>query len=254
MKTSSMHPLARMLLPLALCLLLASLTSSVQGDWWQKGRELLGNVVPSTTTSSLSNQQVASGLKEALRVGSESVVGQLGSLDGFNADPQVRIPLPDSFNRVRSALRPLGMSGMLDDLEVKLNRAAEHATPKAKQLFLQSIEAMTLDDVMGVYNGPPDAATRYFQGKMSTPLAAEMRPLVEQSLAEVGAIQSYDAVMSRYRNLPLVPDVKADLTGHVVDKGMDGIFHYLAREEMAIRQNPAKRTTELLRQVFGAKE
>jgi hypothetical protein len=89
---------------------------------------------------------------------------------------------------------------------------------------------------------------------MSTPLAAEMRPLVAESLAEVGAIQSYDAVMSRYRNLPLVPDVKADLTGHVVDKGMDGIFHYLAREEMAIRQNPAKRTTELLRQVFGAKE
>jgi hypothetical protein len=88
---------------------------------------------------------------------------------------------------------------------------------------------------------------------MSKPLAAEMRPLVTESLAEVGAIQSYDALMSRYRNLPLVPDVKADLTEHVVDQGMEGIFHYLAREEAAIRQNPAKRTTELLRQVFGAK-
>ena len=234
--------------------LLLSLVTSVQGDWWQKGRELLGNIAPATgTSSSLSSQQVAAGLKEALRVGSETVVGQLGTLDGFNADPEVRIPLPPSLDRVRTALGRVGMSGMLDDLEVKLNRAAERATPKARQLFMQSIEAMTLEDAMGIYQGPPDAATRYFQGRMSKPLAAEMRPLVTESLAEVGAIQSYDAVMSRYRNLPLLPDVKADLTEHVVDQGMEGIFHYLAREEAAIRQNPAKRTTELLQQVFGAK-
>ena len=250
MKPATRRLVARLLLP---TLLLSSLAGSVQGDWWQKGRELLGNIVPSSGSSGLSSQQVAAGLKEALRVGSETVVGQLGTLDGFNADPEVRIPLPASLDRVRSALRRVGMSDMLDDLEVKLNRAAEHATPRARQLFLQSIEAMTLEDAMGIYNGPPDAATRYFQERMSAPLAEEMRPLVAESLAEVGAIQSYDAVMSRYQSLPLVPDVKADLTGHVVDRGMAGIFHYLAREEAAIRQNPAKRTTELLQQVFGAR-
>ncbi|MCW8874175.1 MAG: DUF4197 domain-containing protein [Gammaproteobacteria bacterium] len=234
--------------------LLLSLVTSVQGDWWQKGRELLRNVAPATETSSnLSSQKVAAGLKEALRVGSETVVGQLGTLDGFNADPEVRIPLPPSLDRVRTALGRVGMSGMLDDLELKLNRAAEHATPKARQLFMQSIEAMTIKDAMGIYQGPPDAATRYFQDRMSEPLAEEMRPLVAESLAEVGAVQSYDAVMNRYRNLPLVPDIKADLTEHVVDQGMEGIFHYLAREEAAIRQNPVKRTTELLQQVFGAK-
>ncbi|HEY9150175.1 MAG TPA: DUF4197 domain-containing protein [Gammaproteobacteria bacterium] len=234
--------------------LLLSLVTSVQGDWWQKGRELLRNVAPATETSSnLSSQKVAAGLKEALRVGSETVVGQLGTLDGFNADPEVRIPLPPSLDRVRTALGRVGMSGMLDDLELKLNRAAEHATPRARQLFMQSIEAMTIEDAMGIYQGPPDAATRYFQDRMSEPLAEEMRPLVAESLAEVGAVQSYDAVMNRYRNLPLVPDIKADLTEHVVDQGMEGIFHYLAREEAAIRQNPVKRTTELLQQVFGAK-
>ncbi len=251
MKTTSICLANKVLLTVVLLL---SLVTSVQGDWWQKGRELLQNIAPATgTSSSLSSQQVAAGLKEALRVGSETVVGQLGTLDGFNADPEVRIPLPPSLDRVRTALGRVGMSGMLDDLEVKLNRAAERATPKARQLFMQSIEAMTIEDAMGIYQGPPDAATRYFQGRMSTPLAEEMRPLVTESLAEVGAIQSYDALMSRYRNLPLVPDVKADLTEHVVDQGMEGIFHYLAREEAAIRQNPAKRTTELLRQVFGAK-
>ena len=142
---------------------------------------------------------------------------------------------------------------MLDDLELRLNRAAEMATPKAKELFLQSIKEMTLDDAMGIYKGPDDAATKYFQNKMSHPLAETMRPVVEDSLSQVGAVQSYDTIMEKYRSLPFVPDVKADLTHHVIDKGMDGIFHYLALEEAAIRKNPAKRTTDLLKLVFGSK-
>ncbi|HDJ28831.1 MAG TPA: DUF4197 domain-containing protein, partial [Proteobacteria bacterium] len=97
-----------------------------------------------------------------------------------------------------------------------------------------------------------DAATSYFKGKMSKPLAEEMRPIVNESLAQVGAIQSYDNMMGKYKSLPFVPDVKADLTEHVLDKGMDGIFYYIAKEEAAIRQNPVKRTTELLKRVFGA--
>jgi hypothetical protein len=88
---------------------------------------------------------------------------------------------------------------------------------------------------------------------MTPPLAREMQPVVDQSLAEVGAVQAYDNVMGEYRTIPFVPDVKADLTSYVVEKGMDGIFHYIAVEEAAIRQNPAKRTTELLQRVFGPK-
>ena len=136
---------------------------------------------------------------------------------------------------------------------MKLNRAAEVATPKAKELFSQAISEMTFEDVMNIYNGPDDAATRYFQKKMTPPLAREMQPVVDQSLAEVGAVQAYDKVMAEYRSMPFVPDVKADLTTYVVEKGMDGIFHYMAVEEAAIRQDPAKRTTELLQRVFGAK-
>lgn len=253
MKTASLAGRNKLFCLFGLLILLWPISVAAQSSWLQKGRDLLRGGTTTTETGSLSNQQIAAGIKDALRVGSERVVGQLGAYDGFNADPQVRIPLPNSLERVRSALRPLGMSPMFDDLEVRLNRAAEVATPKARQLFVQSIEAMTLDDVMAIYNGPPDDATRYFQGKMSDPLAEEMRPLVAESLSEVGAVQSYDAVMGQYRNLPLVPDIKTDLTGYVVEKGMDGIFYYLAREEAAIRENPAKRTTELLQQVFGTK-
>lgn len=225
-----------------------------QMDWLKTGKDLLGTTTksPKADSSGLSNSDVASGLKDALRVGTETVVGQLGKMDGFEADPAVHIPLPDSLKTVKSALSAVGMSGMMDDLELKLNRAAEEATPPAKKLFQDSIAAMTMDDVMGIYNGPQDSATRYFQSKMSTPLAQEMQPIVERALNQVGAVQAYDAVMGQYANLPFVPNVKADLQKHVIDKGMDGIFHYLAIEEAAIRENPVKRTTDILQKVFGA--
>jgi len=111
---------------------------------------------------------------------------------------------------------------------------------------------MTLDDVKAIYKGPEDAATRFFQRKMSSPLAEQMRPVVEESLSEVKAVQAYDDVMRQYQSIPFVPDVKADLTGFVVEKGMDGIFYYLARAEAEIRKDPAKQTTDLLKRVFGA--
>ena len=137
-------------------------------DWLKSGQELLDSVTESSqdrgtdTVSNLTDSEITDGLKEALRVGTETVVGQLGTLDGFNSDPQIHIPLPASMKQVKSALATVGMAGMMDDLELKLNRAAEEATLPAKKLFWESIETMTLDDVMGIYNGPDDAATRYF--------------------------------------------------------------------------------------------
>lgn len=236
----------------ALLALLLPLPLAAQTDWMKLGSELLGTAAKGQATAPAANTtQIAAGLKEALRVGSDTVVGKLGKVDGFNADPAIHIPLPKSFKTVQATLKPLGMSYLLDDLELKLNRAAEQATPKARELFWSSIEQMTLDDVMGIYNGPPDAATRYFQGKMSPQLAEAMKPIVDQALAQAGAVQAYDSVMGQYKTVPFVPDVKADLNGYVVEQGMNGIFHYLAQEEAAIRQNPAKRTTELLRTVFG---
>ena len=221
--------------------------------WLDKAFDMLKSPAATTVQKSLTPEEIGNGLKEALRVGSESVVAQLGQKDGFNLDQAIHIPLPEKFDTVRSLLGKIGMASMLDDLELKLNRAAEVATPKAKKLFVQAISEMTFEDVMNIYNGPEDAATRYFQDKMTPPLAREMQPVVEQSLDEVGAVQAYDNVMGEYRAIPFVPDVKADLTTYVIEKGMDGIFHYMAVEEAAIRQNPAKRTTELLQRVFGAK-
>ena len=232
----------------ALAVLCTAGVAAAQDSWLKRGTDLLGNV---GRGSSGDGGEVAAGLKEALTVGTENVVAQLGQPGGFSADPAIHIPLPSSLKTVQAGLETLGMASMLDDLEAKLNEAAEVATPKAQEFFVDAISDMTLDDAMKIYNGGNDSATRYFQSKMSKPLADEMAPVVEDSLSDVGAVKQYDAVMGKYEDIPFMPDAKADLTGYVVEKGMDGIFHYLAEQEAAIRTNPAARTTELLQKVFG---
>lgn len=236
--------------PFFLTLALLGLSSqTLYAGWLDKLKEKIGD--QDVKEQALSSDEVGNGLKEALRVGTETVVGNLGATDGFNLDPAIHIPLPSQLDKVRSLLGKVGMDSMLTDLEVGLNRAAEIATPKAKSLFVQAISDMTLDDAMNIYKGPDDSATQYFKSKMSAPLALEMAPVVDESLAEVGAIKMYDDAMESYEAIPFAPKVDADLSEYVVQKGMDGIFHYLAIEEAAIRQNPAKQTTDILKRVFG---
>ncbi len=223
-------------------------TPALAQSWLKKLEETIQG---SDASSDLTTQEMGDGLIEALRVGTERVVAQVGAADGYNLDPNIHIPLPGSLNKVQSVLKSVGMSKYTDDLELKLNRAAEAAAPEAKELFWTAISEMSFDDVRKIYSGPDDAATRYFQGKMTPPLAKRMEPVVESSLAEVGAIQSYDAMMGQYKSIPFVPDVKTDLTGYAVEKAMDGLFYYVAKEEAAIRNDPAARTTELLQKVFG---
>lgn len=238
---------------LVFCFLLLTPRSTFSIDWLKAGESLLqgSSQTENLTLNGLTDDEIAAGIKDALKVGSWRVVSQLRVINGFNADPQIHIPLPQKFEMIRSMLRDLDKESMLDDLELKLNRAAEKATPQAKALFLQAIREMSIDNVRNIYKGPDDAATRYLQKRMSLPLAKAMRPVVSDSLSQVGAIQAYDDVMGEYQALPFAPDINADLTSYVVEKGMDGIFFYLAKEEAAIRQDPGKRTTEILQKVFG---
>ena len=231
---------------------LLSNSISAQEGWLQKGLNIFKGIgAGSDKSKALTTVEIGMALKDALRVGSGNVVSQLGRVDGFNADKIIHIPLPEQLNTVKSVLSRVKMSGMLDDLELKLNRAAEEATPKAKELFWQAINEMTFDDIMAIYKGPEDSATQYFKSKMSLPLKTEMSPLIDNSLSNVGAIQAYDNVMGKYKSMPFAPDVKANMKDYVVEKGIEGIFYYIAKEEAAIRKDPAKRTTDLLKKVFG---
>lgn len=249
MSKPSFSPSYWALAAIATFLMLGPMSVQAQNNLLQQGLGLMSS--GSSGSGSLTQGEMGDGLKEALRVGTDTVVSQLGKNDGFNADKAIHIPLPGQLATVQKALKAAGYSSLVDDLELKLNRAAEQATPKAKALFVDAIAAMTIQDAAKIFNGPDDSATQYFRKAMGPGLAKEMKPIVDATLAEAGAVQAYDAMMGQYKTLPFMPDAKADLNDYVVNKGMDGIFHYVAKEEAAIRNNPAKRTTDLLKKVFS---
>ncbi|MGI9324981.1 MAG: DUF4197 domain-containing protein [Pseudomonadales bacterium] len=215
-------------------------------------QEVLDSAGSGSDSSQLSNDTIAAGLKEALTVGTGRVVDQLGSSGGFLNNPQFRIPLPQSLQTARDVAGKVGMAGYFDDLEDKMNLAAEAATPKARSMFVGAIKQLSFTDVMDIYRGSDDAATQYLKGKMAEPLKGEMRPVVDNSLAEVGAVNSFNSLIKRYNALPMVDDVDANLSDHVLEYANSAIFSELANQEALIRKDPVKRTTALLKQVFGS--
>ncbi|MCU4676687.1 DUF4197 domain-containing protein [Catenovulum sp. 2E275] len=227
-------------------------------SWWEKATNVVKENIPSdsdnaseATKSNLGAQEITEAFKQALKIGSEKVIAQLGETDGFYADPKIHIPLPTELEKAKMILSKVGMANLADDLELKLNRAAEAATPQAKALFVAAIQDMSFSDVRAIYEGEKDSATQYFKQKMSDKLSVQMKPIVDQSIAEVGAIQALDKLLGEYKDIPFVSKVKTDISSHVIDKGIEGIFYYIAQEEAAIRENPSEQTTALLKKVFG---
>lgn len=236
---------------LALALLMPVGPAVGQTNLLDSAKGLLGKVGQGGTSGTLSASEISGGLTEAIWVGAQRVIGQLGKSGGFESDPAVHIPLPKTMQTAQSVLDKIGYGSLGQELETALNRGAEKALPEATNVFGDAIKAMTWQDAQGILNGPDDAATRYFQRTTTQPLKQRFAPIVESALAETGAVKSYDAFMNQYKSVPLVPDVKADLTAHVVQKALNALFLYLGKEEAAIRNNPAARSTDLLKKVFS---
>jgi hypothetical protein len=199
----------------------------------------------------LTENDIAAGLKEALIIGSERVVSQLSKQNGYLNDKAIHIELPENLQKVHKTLEQLNLGHYTRELETKMNHAAEIAAPKAKEIFYRAIKEMRWQDVKTIYNGNNDAATQYFIQKMTPSLKRMMKPLIDQTLAQVGVVKAYARVVKQYHAIPFVPQVKSDLTEYVMTKGIDGLFYYLAKEEAAIRNDPAKRPTALLKRVFA---
>lgn len=206
-------------------------------------------------TGGLSQADAAAGIRAALTNGVTSAVQTVGVRNGFLGDPQIRIPLPSFLQDMQSTLSRVGLSGPLDRLETQLNRGAETAAPRARSIFVDAISAMTINDAIGVVRGGENAATNFLKQKTFSPLTDLFTPIMSGALQETGAIQTLDGLSDSLRSIPLAPqlgaDAKTDLVRHGVQYGLDGMFHYIAREEAAIRANPAKRSSEILRRVFG---
>ncbi|UYZ64313.1 DUF4197 domain-containing protein [Hymenobacter weizhouensis] len=205
------------------------------------------------STGSLSQDEAARGLKEALTQGISKGADQASQTDGFYLNRLIRIPFPPDAQRVATTLRSIGLGREVDKFELTLNRGAEDAAKSAKPIFLAAIKSLTFKDVWGILTGEKDAATNYLKRTTTEQLTTAFKPIIQQSLDKVGATRYYAALTTRYNQIPLVRPVQTDLNQYATDKAIDGLFTLIAQEEANIRENPVARTTELLRRVFGRK-
>lgn len=199
----------------------------------------------------LSDARVASGLKEALQVGTQNTVSLTGRPDGYFKNAAIKILMPSQLQPVEKGLRTLGYGPQVDELVLSMNRAAERAAPAAKPIFLDAITAMSFDDARKILTGSSTAATEYFKGKTSEKLTAAFQPVVAHTMNEVGVTRQYKELMGQAQSIPFLKTQAFDLDRYVVAKSLDGLFYVLGQEEQKIRTNPAARATDLLKQVFS---
>ncbi len=199
----------------------------------------------------LSDARIGEGLKEALKVGTENTVSFTGKTDGFFLNQAIKILMPEKLRTLEKGLRTVGYGPQVDEFVLSMNRAAEKAAPFAKQIFWDAIGEMTFEDVRKIFSGHETAATDYFKGKTSDKLTIIFKPIVDRAMNEVGVTRQYKELVGRYESIPFVKKETFDIDQYVVTKALDGLFHVLGEEEKKIRTNPAARTTDLLKEVFG---
>lgn len=201
--------------------------------------------------SQLSDSKVASGLKEALRVGTDKTVKLTGRPDGYFANEAIKILMPKNLRPLETGLRAMGYGPKVDDFVLSMNRAAEAAAPAARKIFVDAILAMSFDDARKIFSGGDTAATDYFKSKTTDQLTEAFRPVVEKTMDKNGVTRQYNALVGQYKSIPFARSFDLDINKYVVGKALDGLFYTLAQQEKDIRKNPAARTTSLLKQVFG---
>lgn len=199
--------------------------------------------------TSLSAEDVAAGLREALSLGAQRGAGKLSAADGFFANAALKILMPPEARKVEETLRGIGMGKQVDQAILAMNRAAEDAAASAAPIFVDAVKGMTINDAMGILKGGDSAATQYLRSRTSTQLTGAFRPVIEQSLRKVDATRHWNTIFTYYNRVSR-DKVNPDLSAYVTEKALSGIFTQLAEEEKSIRKDPAARTTELLKRVF----
>lgn len=237
-------------LVLALCVALAASVPVRAQDLGKIASDILHRSMPGDK-GNLTKSDVTAGLKEALSVAGGLATGRLSAVNGYMDDPAVRIQLPGMLGQAHNRLSPFGMAGPLDDLQRRVNRAAERVAPAAGKMIADAVKSMTFDDAMTILHGGDSAATTLLRQKTELSLRQAVRPQFMQALQSAGALSALDAVVARYGAGILKTDTKTWLAEEATIGALNGLFYYLAREEQAIRRDPVKRTSDLLRKVFG---
>jgi hypothetical protein len=205
-----------------------------------------------TSVSGLSQKRIAQGLKEALRVGTDKTVKRTGKVNGYFGNQLIKILLPEKYQTVEKGLRLAGYGHKVDEFILSMNRAAEAAAPKARDIFVDAITAMTFKDARQILNGGNNAATEFFKRRTSDSLYSAFRPVVDNTLNKVGTVQKYNDMTDTVRQIPFLKSEMLDVGDYVTGQALSGLFLILSQEEKRIRKNPAARVTDILREVFGS--
>ena len=227
-------------------------------DSTKKKGSLFGKVTSAVNSvkggkgTSLSNEDIVSGLKEALSLGAKKSADKLSAADGFFKDAAVKVLMPPEAQKVEKALRSIGAGKLVDDAILSFNRAAEDASKSAAPIFIDAVKNMSIQDALGILKGPDTAATSYLKKATTTNLTNAFRPTIDSSLKKVNATRYWSLVIDKYNSLPTTFNkVNSDLPAYVTQKALSGIFYYVADEEKKIRTNPAARVNDILKKVFG---
>ncbi len=247
--------------------LMAAAENSIRSDPAARTTPLLAEVFggapaaaatapPATPTAAAepSDADAHSALRQALILGARHAVEQASVKDGFLGNPAIRIPLPKGVASLGRTLRDLGMGQVVDEFETSLNRAAEKAAGEAKPILVDAVKSVTFTDAVAILQGGDTAATDMLRTKTEGRLSEVFEPIISQKMQDTGVTRAYDQMMSRGGSLVALLDdgSQPDLPTYVTGKTLDGLFALVAEEEVKIRTDPAARTTELLRRIFGA--
>lgn len=200
--------------------------------------------------TTLSNDDIVAGLKEALVTGSQKGSSALSQVDGFFANAALKILMPPEAKKIETTLRKIGFGREVDNAILSMNRAAEDACKSAAPIFVNAIKQMSFQDALGILKGGDTAATGYLRGKTTAELTTAFKPVIEQSLQKVDATRYWNKIISTYNKFSF-QKVNPDLSAYVTDKALNGIFYQVAIEEKNIRKDPLARTSEILKKVFG---
>ena len=218
--------------------------------------DLLGSIKKTiggsgSTGSSLNSQDIVGGLKQALTLGAQKSAERLSAANGFLDDKAVEILMPEQAKKVEKTLRSMGMGKLVDDAITSMNHAAEDASKSATPIFVNAIKSMTITDGVNILKGPDTAATAYLRHSATPELTKAYTPVIDSALQRTGATKYWKDVFDTYNQIPFVSKVDPDLSSYVTQKAINGIFYYVAQEEIKIRKDPAAQVTDLLKKVFG---
>jgi hypothetical protein len=202
--------------------------------------------------SDLSNADASTGLKVALEKGAMSAINALGASNGFLGNEKVRIQLPGYLQDAANLLRTFGQGAKVDELVTAMNRGAEAAMPMAKDLLLNAVQTMSVQDAKAILSGSNTAATEFFASKTRPALALKFLPAVTQATATVGLADKYNQIAGKATEMGLVKKEDANIEQYVTGKALDGLFLMISEEEKKIRQNPVAYGSNILTKVFGA--